>query len=195
MTHGWFGRSDRGRLLLDVQLPVVDGLTVCRRLRAAGTLTPILLLTARDTTADKVSGLDSGADDYLAKPFDFPELLARLRALLRRGSPLREARIRVADLTFDPAARLVERRGRPIVLTKRELGILETLLRRPGWIVSRDAIIESVWGYAITCHKAQGSQWENVIVYDDGFGRTAEDRARWLYTAITRAERGLVILQ
>jgi DNA-binding response OmpR family regulator len=134
-------------ILLDVQLPVVDGLTVCRRLRAAGTLTPILLLTARDTTADKVSGLDSGADDYLTKPFDFPELLARLRALLRRGSPLREARIRVADLTFDPAARLVERRGRPIVLTKRELGILETLLRRPGWIVSRDAIIESVWGF------------------------------------------------
>jgi DNA-binding response OmpR family regulator len=134
-------------IVLDVQLPVVDGLAVCRRLRAGGSVVPILLLTARDTTADKVGGLDSGADDYLTKPFVFDELLARLRALLRRGSASRAPELRAGDLSLDPAARLVERAGRPIDLTKRELGILETLLRRPGWIVSRDAIIESVWGF------------------------------------------------
>jgi two-component system, OmpR family, response regulator MprA len=134
-------------IVLDVQLPGISGLAVCRALRAAGNCTPILLLTARDTTADKVDGLDNGADDYLTKPFDFDELLARLRALLRRGAPTRDPHLRAGDLMYDPAARLAERGGRPISLTKRELGILETLLRRPGWIVSRDAIIESVWGF------------------------------------------------
>ncbi len=134
-------------IVLDIQLPDIDGLAVCRTLRAGGSLTPILLLTARDTTTDKVAGLDSGADDYLTKPFVFDELLARLRALLRRSSPSRDPCLRAGDLTYDPAARVAERGGRAISLTKRELGILETLLRRPGWIVSRDAIIESVWGF------------------------------------------------
>jgi DNA-binding response OmpR family regulator len=134
-------------VVLDVQLPAVDGLAVCRRLRESGSTTPILLLTARDTTTDKVLGLDSGADDYLTKPFAFDELLARLRALLRRDSAHREPTLRVGDLTFDPAARIVERGGQEVALTRRELSILETLLRHPGWIVSRDAIIESVWGY------------------------------------------------
>ena len=134
-------------IVLDVQLPGLDGLAVCRKLRADGCVTPILLLTARDTTDDKVSGLDSGADDYLTKPFVFDELLARMRALLRRHAPNRDPLLRAGDLTYDPAARVAERGGRPISLTKRELGILETLLRRPGWIVSRDAIVESVWGF------------------------------------------------
>ena len=134
-------------IVLDVQLPGIDGFAVCRALRAAGSPTPILLLTARDTTADKVGGLDSGADDYLTKPFAFDELLARLRALLRRRSPTRDPCLRAGDLVYDPAARLAERGGQPLDLTGRELGILETLLRRPGWIVSRDALIESVWGF------------------------------------------------
>lgn len=134
-------------ILLDIQLPGMSGLDVCEKLRASGNTTPILLLTARDTTADKVSGLDSGADDYLTKPFVFDELLARLRALLRRGSDRRAPHLTVADLTYDPASHVAKRGGRALSLTKRELGILETLLRRPGWIVSRDTIIESVWGF------------------------------------------------
>ena len=134
-------------IILDLMLPGKDGLQVVRELRARGSAVPVLALTARGTLEDRVRGLDSGCDDYLAKPFAFDELQARLRALLRRGASSRAALLHVADLTFDPAARLVERAGRPIALTRRELGILETLLRRPGWVVSRDAIIESVWGF------------------------------------------------
>ncbi len=134
-------------IVLDVLLPKVDGLQVCQRLRAAGTRTPILLLTARDELADKVSGLDSGADDYLTKPFAFGELLARLRALLRRDSATRAPLLRFGDLTLDPAAQCVSRADRPIDLTAREYRLLETLLRRPGAIVTRETIIESVWGF------------------------------------------------
>ena len=139
--------SQYDTIVLDVQLPGVDGLSVCRRLRSTGSLTPILLLTARDTTADKVAGLDSGADDYLTKPFDFDELLARVRALVRRGTPGRDAVLKVSDLELDPASRVVTRAGQPVPLTPREFAILETLMHRPGWIVPRDAIIESVWGF------------------------------------------------
>lgn len=134
-------------VLLDVQLPKLDGFEVCRQMRAKGLLTPVLMLTARDTTADKIHGLDSGGDDYLTKPFAFDEMLARLRALLRRGSAQRDPRLQVSDLSLDPAARLVDRGGREIALTRREYAILETLMRRPGWIVSRDELIESVWGF------------------------------------------------
>jgi two-component system, OmpR family, response regulator len=134
-------------IVLDVLMPRVDGLDVCRRLRAAGTAAPILLLTARDALEHKIEGLDSGADDYLTKPFAFAELLARLRALLRRGSGERTGLLRVAELVLDPAARTVRWADRPIDLTRREYGVLETLLRRPGWIVTREAIVESVWGF------------------------------------------------
>jgi two-component system response regulator MprA len=134
-------------IVLDVLLPRLDGLEVCRRLRARGTGTPILFLTARDTVKDRVVGLDSGGDDYLTKPFAFDELLARLRALLRRGAASKEGALRIADLTLDPATQLVRRGERPVELTGREYRILETLMRHPGWVLSRESIIESVWGY------------------------------------------------
>jgi DNA-binding response OmpR family regulator len=134
-------------IVLDVLLPRVGGVEVCRRLRATGNTTPILMLTARDAIEDRVAGLDSGADDYLTKPFAFAELLARLRALLRRESARKEGVLRVGDLVLDPAARSVARDGRTIELTAREYCILETLVRRPGWVVSREMLIESVWGF------------------------------------------------
>ena len=137
-------------IVLDVMLPKLNGLEVCQRLRTDGVRTPILMLTARDAVGDRITGLDSGADDYLIKPFAFGELLARIRALLRRDSPTREATVRVADLTLDPAAQRVDWQGQPIDLTAREYRILETLMRRPTWIVSREALIESVWGFDFT---------------------------------------------
>ena len=119
-------------IVLDVLLPRTDGLEVCRRLRAAGTLTPILMLTAKDAVPDRIAGLDSGADDYLVKPFAFGELLARLRALLRRHSDSKQGVLRVASLSLDPATGIVRWGDRPIELTAREYRVLETLLRRPA---------------------------------------------------------------
>jgi two-component system OmpR family response regulator len=134
-------------MVLDVLLPGLSGLDVCRRLRASGSITPILLLTARDAEEDKITGLDSGADDYLTKPFTFGELLARLRALLRRNASQKTGVLRVSELTLDPASRVVRWRDEPIDLTARDYAVLETLMRRPGWVVTRDAMIESVWGF------------------------------------------------
>jgi two-component system OmpR family response regulator len=139
--------SSYDAIVLDVLLPRVDGLEVCRRLRAAGSLTPILLLTARDAVEDKIVGLDSGADDYLTKPFTFGELLARLRALLRRNAAQKSGVLKVAELTLDPASRVVRWRDRELELTARDYQVLETLMRRPGWVVTREAMIESVWGF------------------------------------------------
>ncbi len=134
-------------VVLDVLLPRVDGLEVCRRLRAGGSLTPILLLTARDAEEDKIGGLDSGADDYLTKPFTFGELLARLRALLRRNAAQKGGVLRLSELTLDPATQVVRWRGDAIELTARDYRVLETLMCHPGWVVSREAMIESVWGF------------------------------------------------
>jgi DNA-binding response OmpR family regulator len=134
-------------IVLDVMLPKIDGFEVCRRLRATGVPARILMLTARDAIRDRIAGLDSGADDYLVKPFAFGELLARIRALLRRDSATTEGVLRVADLTLEPAAQRVQWAGRPIDLTAREYRVLEALMRRPGWIVSRESLIESVWGF------------------------------------------------
>jgi two-component system OmpR family response regulator len=134
-------------IVLDVLLPRVDGLEVCRRLRAAGSLTPILLLTARDTEQDKILGLDSGADDYLTKPFSFGELLARLRALLRRTGSQKTALLCLSDLTLDQATRVVRWLDEPLELTARDYRVLETLMRHAGWVVTREAMNESVWGY------------------------------------------------
>jgi DNA-binding response OmpR family regulator len=137
-------------IVLDIMLPRLNGLQVCQRLRADGSRTPIIMLTARDAVADRIAGLDTGADDYLVKPFALGELLARLRALLRREAPRKEPVLRVGDLSLDPASRAVRWRDAPIELTPREYRLLEVLMRRPGWVVSRVLIIESVWGFDFT---------------------------------------------
>ncbi len=132
-------------IVLDWLLPRKDGLTVCRDLRGRGVRTPILMLTARDSLPDRVSGLDSGADDYLTKPFAFEELLARIRALLRRSELTRPPVLQVADLVLDPVTHRVTRSGLEIGLTPKEYAILETLMRHAGEVVTRTRIGESVW--------------------------------------------------
>ena len=132
-------------VILDVMLPVKDGYQVCRELRAAGFRAPILMLTARDAVDDRVEGLDSGADDYLTKPFDFKELLARLRALRRRSAELRPAVAHVADLTLNTASHAVERGGRAVSLTAKEYALLEFLVLNAGRVVGREPIAEHVW--------------------------------------------------
>ena len=132
-------------VILDVMLPVKDGHTVCRELRASGFRTPILMLTARGAVDDRVEGLDSGADDYLAKPFDFKELLARLRALLRRSTGLRPQVARVADLTLNTASHAVTRAGKPVSLTAKEYALIEFLVLNQGRVVGREQIGQHVW--------------------------------------------------
>jgi two-component system OmpR family response regulator len=132
-------------VLLDVMLPGMNGIEVCRRLRAEGYAMPILILTARDALADKVKGLDSGADDYLVKPFAIEELTARLRALARREGPSKSTQLVVADLILDTAVKLAWRGDKVIKLTAKEYALLETLMRHPGQVLSRDQIIEHVW--------------------------------------------------
>ncbi|HZF38853.1 MAG TPA: response regulator transcription factor [Blastocatellia bacterium] len=139
------GVNDYDLVILDVMLPLKDGFEVCRELRAEGLAFPILMLTARDAPPDRVAGLDTGADDYLTKPFDFHELLARLRALLRRGPVLRPETVKIADLSIDTRARRVRRGGRQIELTAKEYALLEYLARRAGEVVSRADIAEHVW--------------------------------------------------
>lgn len=138
-------------LILDWMLPKMSGLQVCRSLRAENCTTPILLLTARDAVADRISGLDTGADDYLTKPFSLGELFARVRALLRRGGPTLPAVLTVGDLTLDPVARRVERAGREIFLSAREYSLLEYLLRNAGRTVTRALIAEHVWDFNFDC--------------------------------------------
>jgi len=135
-------------VVLDVMLPDFDGFEVCRRLRAAGRWSPVLMLTARDAVPDRVSGLDAGADDYLTKPFSFAELLARLRALVRRGATERPPFLAVGDLTLDPATRRVTRTGIPVELTAKEFALLEYFMRHPGEVLSRTRLIEHVWDFA-----------------------------------------------
>ena len=133
--------------LLDVMMPGVDGLTVCRRLRSDGDRTPILVLTARDAVSDRVAGLDAGADDYMVKPFALEELLARLRALLRRTGVGDGSSVSVADLALDPLSREARRANRRLELTKTEFDLLELLVRNAGIVLSRDTIYDRVWGY------------------------------------------------
>ena len=136
-------------IVLDLQLPDIDGLEICRRIRRAGDPTPILMLTARDAVNDRVVGLDAGADDYLVKPFDLAELLARLRALLRRRNVGEgdESVLRFEDLTLNPQTRDVHRGARSIELTKIEFDLLELFLQHPRQVLTRDQILDLVWGY------------------------------------------------
>jgi DNA-binding response OmpR family regulator len=132
-------------VILDLMLPKLDGIEVARRLRKEGVVTPILMLTARDTEGDKIQGLDVGADDYLTKPFGFGELLARVRALLRRESMNRSSIMQVDDLEVDTAGRRVYRSGREIPLSGREYALLEYLIHHSGQVVTRDLLMENVW--------------------------------------------------
>jgi two-component system response regulator MprA len=135
-------------VVLDVLMPEVGGIEVCRRLRESGDRTPVLMLTARDRIADRVRGLDAGADDYLVKPFALEELLARVRALLRRTDPAgRDGVLRFADLELDPAAHEVRRGDRLLELTRTEFHLLELFLRNPRQVLTRSLIFERVWGY------------------------------------------------
>jgi DNA-binding response OmpR family regulator len=141
----YVGINDYDLLILDILLPGINGVDLCRQLRGEGATVPILMLTARGGVEDRVEGLDAGADDYLAKPYHFPELLARVRALLRRGPALLPAVLTAADLNVDPRARRVQRGGRVIELTTKEYALLEYLLRRQGEVVGRGEIAEHVW--------------------------------------------------
>ncbi|RCK73139.1 MAG: Two-component response regulator [Anaerolineae bacterium] len=133
-------------VVLDLMLPGMDGLEVCRRLRAGGPV-PILILTAKDTVTDRIQGLDMGADDYMVKPFELDELLARIRALLRRAQPAQPQILRFADLTLDTGARQARRGERVISLTAKEYELLELFMRNPRQVLDRDTIFDRVWGY------------------------------------------------
>ncbi|MEP7224883.1 MAG: response regulator transcription factor [Actinomycetota bacterium] len=151
-THGddavWMaGAADYDVIILDVMLPGLDGFEVCRRLRASEVWAPVLMLTARDGVEDRVAGLDAGADDYLPKPFSFAELLARLRALVRRGSAERPVVLEVDDLRLDPATRQVWRGHTEVRLSAKEFALLETFMRRPGQVLSRYQLLEHAWDY------------------------------------------------
>ncbi|GAA2361292.1 response regulator transcription factor [Nonomuraea africana] len=144
-------RESYDAVLLDVMMPRLDGLTACRRLRAGGDHVPVLMLTARDAVGDRVSGLDAGADDYLVKPFELDELLARVRALLRRGSlgggGSERAALAFGDLRMEPATREVTRGARRLDLTRTEYLLLELLLAHPRQVLTREQILEEVWGF------------------------------------------------
>ena len=144
----WLGTENPyDAIVLDLMLPDVDGFEVSRKLREAGRWSPVLMLTARDAVADRVAGLDAGADDYLTKPFSFAELLARLRALARRGPVERPAVLEVGDLRLDPAARRVWRGDSEVSLSAKEFQLLETFMRHPGEVLSRYQLLEHAWDY------------------------------------------------
>jgi len=145
----WMARAvEYDAIVLDVMLPGLNGFEVCRQLREAGVWSPVLMLTARDAVGDRVAGLDAGADDYLPKPFAFAELLARLRALARRGVQERPSVVEVGDLRLDPATRQVWRGDAEIQLSAKEFALLETFMRRPGQVLSRYQLLEHAWDYA-----------------------------------------------
>jgi DNA-binding response OmpR family regulator len=143
----WIDAANYDAIVLDIMLPGISGLEVCRTIRKRSVQTPILLLTARDAVPDRVAGLDAGADDYLIKPFAFPELLARLRALARRPPETHQTQLAAGDLRLDPASRQVWRGNREVHLQNKEFRILEHLMRNPNRVLSRDQIAEHAWDY------------------------------------------------
>jgi two-component system response regulator MprA len=166
-------------IVLDVAMPRMDGLEVCRRLRQAGDHTPVLMLTARAAVNDRVAGLDAGADDYLVKPFALEELLARIRALLRRSAPAGDDEVlRYADLSLDPGTREVRRGSRSMELTRTEFLLLDLFMRHPRQVLTRSAIFEHVWGYDF------GSTSNSLGVYMGYLRRKTEvgDEPRLLHT-------------
>jgi two-component system, OmpR family, response regulator MprA len=159
-------------VVLDVLMPGLDGLEVCRILRAKGNSVPVLMLTARSEVEDRVAGLDAGADDYLPKPFALDELLARLRALLRRAAPGAEEILRFADVELNVSTREVQRTGEPIELTRTEFNLLELFLRNPRQVLTRSVIFERVWGYDF------GFASNSLDVYIGYLRRKTEDGGR-----------------
>jgi two-component system OmpR family response regulator len=149
-------------VLLDLMLPGLDGVEVCRRLREAGRWVPVLMLTARDAVEDRVRGLDAGADDYLAKPFSFAELSARVRALIRRGAIERPTELRVADLRLEPATRRAWRGDAELRLSAKEFGLLELFLRNPDQVLTRTRILEHVWDFA---YEASSNVVDQYVLY------------------------------
>jgi two-component system, OmpR family, response regulator len=177
----WMARAvEYDAIVLDVMLPGPNGFEVCRQLREAGVWSPVLMLTARDAVEDRVAGLDAGADDYLPKPFAFAELLARLRALARRGAEERPAVIEVGDLRLDPATRQVWRGETEISLSAKEFALLETFMRRPGQVLSRYQLLEHAWDYA---YENRSNVVDVYVRYlrdkvDRPFGRSALETVR-----------------
>jgi two-component system, OmpR family, response regulator len=167
-------------IVLDVMLPGLDGFEVCRRLRSDGVWSPVLMLTARDAVEDRIAGLDAGADDYLRKPFSFSELLARLRALARRGAAERPTVVEVGELRLDPAARRVWRDGAEITLSAKEFALLEAFMHRPDQVLSRDRLLEHAWDFA---YEPRSNVVDVYVRYlrekiDRPFGRTNLETVR-----------------
>jgi two-component system OmpR family response regulator len=181
------GERDYEAVLLDVMLPGVDGRTVCRGLRARDRWVPVLMVTALGDVADRIEGLDVGADDYLVKPFDFGELVARLRALIRRGPSVRPAVLELGSLRADPQTRVVTRDGLAVELTEREFELLEYLVRRPGIVVTRGQLLEQVWG-------ADYSGSRNVVDVYIGYLRRKLDPTAGPQLIRTVRGRGFVLV-
>ena len=177
----WMARAtEYDAVVLDVMLPGTDGFEVCRRLREAGTWSPVLMLTARDAVEDRVEGLDAGADDYLTKPFSFAELLARLRALVRRPPLERPTLLEVGDLRLDPASHRVWRGETEVHLSAREFALLETFMRRPGEVLSRFHLLEHCWDHG---YENRSNVVDVYVRYlrekiDRPFGRTSLETVR-----------------
>jgi len=168
----WAGSAQYDVIVLDILLPEMDGITVCRNLRAQGNRSPIIMLTARDAVDDRVTGLDAGADDYLVKPFALKELMARIRALSRRSLDIPKSPVlQIADLTLDTLTRRVKRGNKTIELTAKEYAILECLMREPDHVLTRTQIAEHVWNYDVFNHS-------NVVdVYIKNLRRKIDDLA------------------
>lgn len=169
----WAAENEYDLIILDIMLPKKDGISVCRELRAKGIVTPIIMLTAKDTIEDKVKGLDVGADDYLGKPFSFDELLARIRALLRRSQDYKIPTLTIADLELDPALRKVTRGGKEIILTSKEYALLEFFVRNAGRVLTETRLVEHVWNM----NYVSETNVVNVYIYrlrnkiEKGFGK------------------------
>jgi two-component system, OmpR family, response regulator len=177
----WMGQVvEYDAIVLDLMLPGVDGIGVCRRWRENGVWSPVLMLTARNSVDDRVAGLDAGADDYLAKPFSFAELLARLRALARRGATERPVGLEVGELRLDPATRQAWRGEAEITLSGKEFALLETFMRRPGDVLSRVYLLEHAWDYA---YESRSNVVDVYVRYlrekiDRPFGRSSLETVR-----------------